>query len=106
MAMTAAGIAVPGTPVALQHQVDNNQLDAVFVDSEGRVNVMWVSHYGKWQGPVAMTEPGYAVPGTPVALQHQVDNNQLDAVFVDTYGAVNVMWVSHYGKWQGPVAMT
>ncbi|MUL86571.1 MULTISPECIES: sialidase family protein [unclassified Mycolicibacterium] len=95
-----------GAPIALEHQVDDNQLDAVFVDSEGRVNVMWVSHYGKWQGPVAMTEPGYAVPGTPVALQHQVDNNQLDAVFVDTYGAVNVMWVSHYGKWQGPVAMT
>jgi hypothetical protein len=104
--LTAPNIAPPGAPVALHHQGGPNQLDAVFVDNRGVVNVMWVIDAGPWQGPVGLTPPNSAPPGAPVALHHQIGPQQLDAVFVDGHGAVNVMWVVGGGAWQGPVGLT
>ncbi|MGP4113941.1 hypothetical protein ACTWP5_23895 [Streptomyces sp. 4N509B] len=94
------------TPVALGRQL-TRQLDAVFVDKDGAVNVMWVVGTGKWEGPVGISPPDVAGRGIPtsVALARQLDN-QLDAVFVDRDGAVNVMWVVDAGVWQGPVRLT
>ena len=106
VALTAPNTAPPGAPVALHHQVGSDQLDAVFVDMNGAVNVMWVIGGDAWQGPVALTAPNTAPPGAPVALHHQVGPHQLDAVFVDVNGAVNVMWVIGGDAWQGPVALT
>lgn len=106
VALTAPNVAPPGAPIALSHQVDQNQLDVVFVDVNGAINVMWVTGGGAWQGPVALTAPNTAPPGAPVALHHQVNEGQLDVVFVDVSGAVNVMWVIGGGAWQGPVALT
>ncbi|MDQ1832156.1 M12 family metallopeptidase [Massilia scottii] len=104
--LTPPGTAPPGAPVALHHQGDPNQLDAVFVDRNGVVSVMWVIGGGAWQGPVGLTPPNTAPAGAPVALHYQVDANQLDAVFVDGNGVVNVMWVIGAGAWQGPVGLT
>jgi hypothetical protein len=104
--LTSPGIAPAGAPVALHHQGGPNQLDAVFVDSNGVVNVMWVVGMGAWQGPVGLTPPNTAPPGAPVALHYQVSDHQLDAVFVDNNGVVNVMWVIDGGAWQGPVGLT
>jgi len=105
-ALTPPNTAPPGAPVALHHQVGPHQLDALFVDRNGAVNVMWVIDGGAWQGPVGLTPPNTAPPGAPVALHHQVGPNQLDAVFVGTNGVVNVMWVIGGGAWQGPVGLT
>ncbi|MDQ1813136.1 hypothetical protein RBA41_07465 [Massilia sp. CCM 9210] len=41
-----------------------------------------------------------------MALHHQVNANQLDAVFVDRHGVVSVMWVIGGGAWQGPVGIS
>ncbi|MER5298651.1 hypothetical protein ABT039_04200 [Streptomyces lasiicapitis] len=103
--ITAADYAPPGGPIALAKQTDN-QLDAVFVDKEGAVNVMWVVGTGSWHEPVRITPTDYAPRNTAhIALAKQTDN-QLDAVFIDKNGAVNVMWVTGTGSWQGPVRIT
>jgi uncharacterized membrane protein YccF (DUF307 family) len=104
--LTLPNTAAPGAPVALHHQIGPHQLDAVFVDRNGAVNVMWVVDAGAWQGPVGLTLPDTAPPGGQIALHHQVDSRQLDAVFVDRTGVVNVMWVVDAGVWQGPVGLT
>ena len=104
--LTAPNLAPPGAPVALHHQGSPNQLDAMFVDNNGVVTVMWVIGGGAWQGPVGLTPPNTAPPGAPVALHYQIGPQQLDAVFVDRNGSVNVMWVVDGGTWQGPVGLT
>jgi hypothetical protein len=104
--LTPPNLAPPGAPVALHHQGGPNQLDALFVDNDGVVNVMWVVGFEVWQGPVGLTPPNTAPPGAPIALHHQVGPQQLDAVFVDGNGVVNVMWVIDGGTWQGPVGLT
>ena len=104
--LTGPGAAPPGAPVALAHQVDNNQLDALFVGPDGAVNVMWVVGVGTWNGPVPLTGPGAAPVAYPVGLGHQVTGNQLDAVFAGPNGAVNIMWVVGAGTWQGPDPLT
>ena len=96
----------PSAPVALCKQLDTqHQLDAVFIDKNGAVNVMWVVDAGHWSDPVAITGPNVAPPGAPVALSKQLDN-QLDAVFIDKNGAVNMMWVVDAGHWSGPIQVS
>ena len=104
--LTGAKVAPPGAPIALAHQTNSFQLDALFVDAEGAVNVMWVTGEGAWNGPVRLSALGYAIPGTHLALAHQSSMYQLDAVFVDATGAFNVLWVNGERNWQGPARLT
>ena len=104
--LSAPGTAPPGAPVTLHHQGGMGQLDALFVDGNGVVNVMWVQGAGAWQGPVGLSAPGTAPPGAPIALEYQASDQQLSAVFVDGNGVVNVMWVQGAGAWQGPVGVS
>jgi hypothetical protein len=96
-----------GAPVSAAAQ-GGDQLDVVFADTAGAVNVMWVGGQGGWQGPAVLTAPGVVPAGAveaPIGLGHQGDD-QLDAVFVDAHGAVNVMWVGGGGPWAGPAPIT
>ncbi len=95
--------APPGAPVSLAHQNGPQQLDAVFVDAAGAVNVMWVADGGVWQGPMSLTEPGSTVPGSTVALHHKDGDDQLDVLYSDRNGNVNVLWVQGTDAWSGPV---
>jgi hypothetical protein len=67
---------------------------------------MWTVGPADWSNPVGLTPPNTAPAGAPVALHHQGGPNQLDAVFVDGNGVVNVMWVIDGGVWQGPVGIS
>jgi hypothetical protein len=49
------GCGPPGAPVTLHAQSADGQLDALFVDANGLVNVMWVQGEGAWQGPTSRT---------------------------------------------------
>jgi hypothetical protein len=104
--LTGPNVAPPGGAIALAHQTALNQLDALFIDRVGAVNVMWVVEEGIWQGPVRLTTPEAAPPGGAIALAHQTSSFQLDAMFVDNTGAVAVMWVVGESAWQGPVRLT
>lgn len=81
------------------------QLDAVPVDNTGALSVFWVVSDGGWSGPLAISQPGHASPGTSVALAHQVSREQLNAVVPDTTGALSVFFVAGAGAWQGPVGL-
>jgi hypothetical protein len=52
--LTGGGVAPAGAPIALDHQ-GADQLDALFVDTNGTVNVMWVISGGSWAGPVSIS---------------------------------------------------
>lgn len=81
-------------------------LQSLFVYGSGVVNVMWTVDGGNWQGPVGLTQPNTALAGSQIALHHQGSEHQLDAMFVDDSGVVNVMWAVDGGNWQGPVGMS
>jgi hypothetical protein len=104
--VTAPGFAPPGASIALAHQASMNQLDALLVDNNGAVAVLWAVGQGEWQPPAELTAPGFAPPGASIALAHQVSMNQLDALLVDNNGAVAVLWTVGEGAWQPPVELT
>ncbi|KYG36567.1 hypothetical protein [Bacillus gaemokensis] len=93
-----------GMTLVTAHQTDE-QLDLFFLDTSGRVNVMWVVGTGNWQGPIPLTtvfKPFFSRIG---GTARQTDE-QLDLFTVDDKGRVNVMWVVGTGNWQGPIPLT
>jgi hypothetical protein len=99
---TAQGIARPGSALSFGHQ-GPNQLDLLFVDNQGAVNVMWVNgFYGIWAAPCAISAAGTAEPGSPVAVANQGSIDQLDLAFVGYDGALYLMWVVNgHSYWAG-----
>jgi hypothetical protein len=104
--LTSPGFAPPGAPMAVAHQGTLGQLDVLMVDNSGALQVLWVIGGGQWQGPVRLTNPGFAPAGAAVAVGHQTTTNQLDAFVVDSNGALQVLWVTGGGQWQGPARLT
>jgi hypothetical protein len=82
-----------------------DQVDCVLIGTDGAVYVMWTVAPAVWSDPFRLTPPNTAPPGAGIALHHQGGPNQLDALFVDNNGVVNVMWVTDGGGWQGPVGI-
>ena len=103
--ISAPDFAPPGAGLAMEHQVNWQQLDVVVVDNTGALSVFWVVGDGSWAGPLAISPPGYTTPGTGVALAHQVSREQLNAVVPDNTGALSVFYVEGAGTWEGPVAV-
>src|SRR5262249_34169640 len=104
--LTGPNVGKPGGYIALAHQSNMNQLDALFVDSTGALCVMWVIGEGAWQGPVRLTAPGFTPAGASLSAAHQTNMRQLDVMLVDNAGSVAVMWVVDEGAWQGPTLLT
>lgn len=96
----------PGGRLALAYQTSTSQLDAAVVDKNGALSVLWVVGAGSWQGPGGISVPGFAPSGAKVALAHQVSLNQLNAVTLDTTGALSLFSVTGNGKWTGPLQLT
>jgi hypothetical protein len=94
-----------GSRLAFENQI-GDQVDCVFVGIDGAVYVMWTVAPAVWSNPVGLTPLNTAPSGTPVTLHYQGSTNQLDALFVNGTGVVNVMWVVDAGAWQGPVGLT
>ena len=102
--ISAPGYAPPAAAVAMEHQINWNQLNVAVIDNTGMLSVFYVLGDGNWAGPVPVSQPGFAVPGGAVALAHQISRHQLDVVVVDTNGALSVFYVVDAGTWAGPVA--
>jgi predicted Fe-Mo cluster-binding NifX family protein len=105
-AISPAGVAPPGGALVAAHQVNDHQLDVLFIGNDGALYVSWVIDKGIWQGPVRISPPNIAPKGAGIAAAHQVDDHQLDVFFVGNDGALHVSWVIDGGVWQGPVAVT
>jgi hypothetical protein len=94
----------PASVAACQQFGCNNQTDVFLVDKSGRLVVFWVQGAGAWNGPVAISAPGFALPTAGVAASQQFGcNNQTDVFVVDNDGRLNVFWVEGAGAWNGPV---
>jgi predicted Fe-Mo cluster-binding NifX family protein len=104
--ISPAGLAPPGASLATAHQVNNHQLDVLFIGNDGALYVLWVIDGGIWQGPVRISPPGIAPGGAGIATAHQVDEHQLDVFFIGEDGALHVSWVVDGGIWQGPVGIS
>ncbi len=106
LAYTAPQASV-STPVASSPQFGvPNQTDVFSVAPNGAVNVRWVSAGGAWGGPLAISAPGLAPPGSRLAVSNQFGLNQTDVFVVGTNGAIQVLWVSGGGAWGGPLAIS
>jgi hypothetical protein len=97
------------TPVVSSNQFSlPNQTDVFDVARNGAVEVRWVVGGGSWQGPMAISRPGLAAPGTELAASNQFGiANQTDVWVVDkTTGTIQVLWVQGGGTWQGPLTIS
>ena len=66
--ISAQGFAPPGAYVAAsEHFGVPGQTDVFVVGSDGALSVCWVDDYGTWNGPVPLSQPGFAPPGAPLA---------------------------------------
>jgi len=98
-------IAPPGARLAVSQQFGApNQTDVFFVDNNGQLKVYWVQGTGAWGGPVPISAPGIAPPGSAVAASRQFGvSNQTDVFVIDNNGQLNVFWVQNTGAWNGPL---
>lgn len=116
--ITPAGLAPPGSSIALANQTAS-QLDAFVVGNDGAGYVTWEINNGRWAdgspgapSPARITPLHFAPAGAGIAAIKQNDN-QLDAFVVANNGAVHVTWEDNNGRWtdgspgiNGPVAIT
>jgi len=101
----------PGTPITLMNQT-GRVLVALVVGSNGAVSNFFLDldmpppvH---WQGPFAISPPGFASPGTPITLMNQTPR-VLVALVVGSNGAVSNFFLDldqQPQHWQGPFAMS
>jgi hypothetical protein len=104
--ITPPNFAQPGAHVTAVFQPLNNQLEVFAIDAAGTVKVAWKTQNGRWQGPVALSPPGIAPPGAPIAAVWQPLNEQLEVFWIDTTGALRGIWKQHNVRWSPPFALT
>ncbi len=104
VALSATGFAPPGAPLCTGPQFGvTNQTNVWVVDNSGRLVVFLVECVGGWNGPVAVSAPGFAPPGSAVTTSQQFGAvNQTDVFVVDNIGRMNVFYVQGAGSWAGP----
>ncbi|MBP2293497.1 hypothetical protein [Azospirillum rugosum] len=100
--ISGPNFAPPGAYVAASRQFGLDQTDVFVVDNTGALSVFWVTNAGPWSGPTKITGPGFAKPGSYIAVSQQIGANQTDVFLVDGTGALNVFWVTNDGPWSGP----
>ena len=66
-AITPAGFAPAGAPVAAIRQGPQDQLDVFVVGVDGRLYVLWEVNNGPWQGPAPISD-AVCMPGADVAV--------------------------------------
>jgi hypothetical protein len=106
VALTANAFAPPGASLTSVYYPPNDQLEVLVVDWSGSVNVIWKAQNGNWNAPVALTDPGVALLGTSLAGVYYPVNEQLEVLFVDRWGAVNVLWKAQNEAWNAPAGLT
>ncbi|WP_438290399.1 hypothetical protein [Streptomyces sp. HUAS TT7] len=102
-APAAVSVGVPGGGVGLARQSDRI-LTAMFIDTDGVLNVAWEYNNGPWHAPVRISA-SVAEPGTPVALSMQT-RTRFTAAFIDKWGRLNVAWLDDNGPWTQPTPIS
>jgi hypothetical protein len=108
LVITPGHLAPPGAGLAASPQFGvANQTDVFAVAENGSTVVLWVRGAGTWSGPLIISPPGLAPPGSPLAASQQLGvPNQTDVFQVASNGATQVLWVQGAGKWNGPMGIS
>jgi hypothetical protein len=96
------GLAPAGAALAASQHANQNQTDVFVVDIAGQINVYSVVDSNPWSGPTRLGPPGFAPPGTPIAVGMQASLPQLDVFVVDNTGQIIVFWAYENFAWGGP----
>ncbi len=97
---------VPGGGLVAARQPPNAQLTAFSVDRAGSLRLSFEVDNSPWNFPIAITGPGFAPPGAPVAAVQQPPNAQLDAFVIGNDGSVNVLFEVDNSPWSAPIPIT
>ena len=113
--LSAAGLAPAGAPMAVAHHPPGDSVEAFVVGAppgvtdpaQGAVQMIWKSQGvdgAAWHPPIALTEPGSCpVPlGARLSAVHHPPGGTLEVLFVDSRGAVRVLWKRETEGWQSP----
>ncbi len=105
--ISSKGIALPGSPVKTDHQVDQNMLNVFFTGKNGGLYTTWVVGNGAWQKKAVLLGSSSIVPAAAhITTNHQVDNNTLNVFFVGKDRNLYVTWVEGLEKWKKPLAIS
>ena len=104
--ISPTNLTTPGADITAQFYPVNKQLEAFFVDTQGRVNVIWKAQNGAWNRPSGISPVGFGVAGGAVTASFYPLNNQLEVFTVSPNGAVNLLWKAQNSAWKSPVALT
>jgi hypothetical protein len=114
--LTRTGLVPPGSPVAAAHHPPGKTLEAFVVATRnaadgpghGAIHVTWKVENEGWNGPVPITDPRECpIPvGAHLAAVHHPPGETLEVFFVDSRGAVRVLWKRGNEPWQEPHRLT
>jgi hypothetical protein len=106
----SSGIFPAGAPVAAVYQPAARQIDVFAVDTSGALQDVRRISLGNgpafWQAPVALTGPGFAPAGAPLAAIYQPLNEQVEVYVVDNNGALEGVWNEHNSAWKPAFNLT
>jgi outer membrane protein assembly factor BamB len=109
-AISPPEFALPGTPITLMNQTPR-VLVALVTGNNGAVSNFFLDldqQPQRWQGPFAISPPGFALPGTPITLMNQTPR-VLVALVAGNNGAVSNFFLDldqQPQRWQGPFAIS
>ncbi|PYE53092.1 M12 family metallopeptidase [Deinococcus yavapaiensis] len=102
VAISPANVGVPGRPIVAVYHPPNQQLEVVTVGPTGAVNLVYKAQNRAWSAPVVLAGPGSAPPGSNVTVAYQELGQQLEVVFTDSGGALNLVYKAQNGAWSRP----
>lgn len=104
--LTPPGTVRPGGDLSAVFYPPNNQLEVLYFDAGGALNVLWKVRNGPWNPPARISPPNVAPSGGGISAAFYPLNNQLEALFVANDGAVRVAWKANNGAWNAPVGIS
>ena len=104
--LAPAGSAPPHAHVSVVWQVQDEHLEAFWVDGNGAVELIWKAHNGPWHERAAITPAGFAPPGSPLTSVWQPVRHELMVFGLGGDGQLNMVWKKDESKWMTSPPMT
>jgi len=83
----------------------NNQMAALFVDTQGALQVAQKAQNMTWEQPVPLTERGVLAPGAHVALAYYPFTQQYEGFASGPGDDISLVWKPSGAAWMGPLSL-